>query len=516
MNKLKLERNKQFQETIDLLENTTTSVFLTGKAGTGKSTLLREFRANTNKNIAVLAPTGVAAVNVSGETIHSFFGFKPGVTQRDVYAAANSLDSEKKKLLKKLDTLIIDEISMVRADLFDYITLFLQKVLKSNEPFGGKQVVLIGDLLQLPPIVTRDEQQIFNSMYDSPYFFDSVSMRQVLSTGDPNIFRMIELEKVYRQQDSDFIYLLNAIRNKVITERELVTLNKRVFEEHEINDKNTIFISARNATANRVNDARLEALRGKSKSYDAEITGQVDIESFPAPFVLHLKKNARVMLLNNDSEGRWINGSLGVIEKLDRNSVSVRLDSGQTHNVEPVSWDVTRTTLNKKEEVESEVIGSFKQIPVKLAWAITIHKSQGKTFDSIYVDLGGGAFAEGQTYVALSRATTLEGIYLKQPVRKSDIKINGSVKAFINRLAIGQAEQQLSEEQKLEIALEAIENNKQLHVTYIDRQHGRRNYKLLPESIEDFEHGGKLFKVLNGAIDGETRKLAFIRMIKLE
>jgi len=413
------------------LEDRNEHIFLTGNAGTGKSTLLDHFRHKTTKKIAVVAPTGVAAVNVRGETIHSFFGFPPNITPD--HATLGAKRTRKSKLYQTLEILIIDEISMVRADLLDCIDAFLRAVRHKNLPFGGVKIIMVGDLHQLPPVVTGSEQQAINELYTSPYFFSSKVFRQLFEGLYPQ-FCFLELETIYRQSDKKFIEILNRIRNKQTTEEDLEKLNKQLISEGD-NIDDYILLTAINDQADKINQARLEEIEGPHYSYHATVTGDFSTKQSPASDLVLLKTGAKVMLVNNDPDGRWINGTIGTLFRAHSDCVFVKLENGEVERVEPVTWTSFRTTYNSKTEtLESQETGSFKQMPLRLAWAITIHKSQGKTFDRVAIDLGRGAFAHGQTYVALSRCTSLSGIKLIRPINESSIIMDDRVVEFLAKV----------------------------------------------------------------------------------
>lgn len=420
-------------EIISEIENSWENVFLTGNAGTGKSTLLDHFRNTTKKNIAVVAPTGVAAVNVKGETIHSFFLFPPNVDpERAKHEAKKTRNA---KIYKALDTLVIDEVSMVRADLLDSISVFLQTVRKSKQPFGGVQVVMVGDLHQLPPVVTRDEQEALGSIYRSPYFFSS-NVFSSLTDGLYKQIKFYELETIFRQTEREFIDILNRVRNKQTTEEDLARLNKNKIEGEEFLD-GYIYLTAMNEQADKINQFKLNEIEGQSIIFKGTTTGSFSEKHFPAADQLEMKTGARVMLLNNDPNGRWINGTVGTLFQIRSDHVLVKLDNGELETVEPVTWNSYKTRLNPETmTLESIEVGSFRQIPLRLAWAITIHKSQGKTFEKVAIDLGRGAFAHGQTYVALSRCTSLKGLKLVRPIDQSSIIMDDRVITFLKNMKL--------------------------------------------------------------------------------
>lgn len=420
--KAPLTLSPEFQYVLDLLEKSKNSVFITGRAGTGKSTLLQLFRNTTRKKIAVLAPTGVAALNVGGQTIHSFFGFPPRIiTPKE--AGRKVMIKQQKRLFNSLELLIIDEISMVRADMLDGIDRFLRVNRENPMPFGGVQVAFFGDLFQLPPVVTKDpiEQSIFQDYYRTPYFFSAQVMRD-----ESLAMEMVELRKVFRQESRHFLRLLEAIRINTLDRDDLEDLNDRCIPSFS-DTEGYITLTARNATADRINRIALENLPTKEFSFDAEVKGAFENTVFPTEANLRLRKGAQVMFVKNDNnERQYVNGSIGTVVSLDAENIGVELIDAATgrKNVVDVpkeNWEIIRYKGAENGDIETETVGSFKQFPLKLAWAITIHKSQGKTFDRVVIDLGGGAFEHGQLYVALSRCRTLEGIVLRTPIRPQDV-----------------------------------------------------------------------------------------------
>ncbi|MGD0728897.1 MAG: DEAD/DEAH box helicase [Candidatus Micrarchaeaceae archaeon] len=422
-----IELNGNFRMALKLLENTSQNVFITGKAGTGKSTLLEYFRSITEKNIAVLAPTGVAALNVKGQTIHSFFHFKPDITPDTVKRAYNA------SIYKALDTIIIDEISMVRADLLDCIDRFMRLSGRdSTLPFGGVQMIFIGDLYQLSPVVTEAEQEIFNGPYKSQYFFDSYSFNELK-------FEFVELTKHYRQKDKAFIELLNAIRNNSATDAHLNDLNRRFNPSFFPKDSDMyITLTTTNKLADIINDINLSKIPRISCTYAASITGEFNKNFLPADENLVLKEGAQVMLLNNDINKRWVNGSIGKVIRMEEEdldgSIVIRLIDGSEVHVEPYTWELFKFSYdNITKRLSSNKMGSFRQYPMMLSWAVTIHKSQGKTFDHVVIDIGSGTFAHGQLYVALSRCTTLDGIVLKKRVEKRHILTDVRIVNFLKK-----------------------------------------------------------------------------------
>jgi len=430
-----LEFDEQFSATYDLLENNPSPVFVTGKAGTGKSTLLQYFREHTSKNIVVLAPTGVAAVNVRGQTIHSFFRFRPDITPEGVHSIR--LRKAQKTLYKKLDAVVMDEISMVRSDLLDCVDAFLRlHGPDAGEPFGGVQMIFFGDLYQLPPVMTRFDRDIFKDVYASPYFFDAASFKQL-------DFKIVELQKIYRQKDEAFIRLLNNVRDRSVSVTDLEVLNRRLNPRFNPGDKDFyVYLTTTNALADQVNQDRLKELPGESLRLEGKISDGFDVRSLPTHQQLELKTGAQVMLLNNDPAGKWVNGTIGKIFSTAKDhettgTVRVALASGFVVDVPQFTWEVFRFFYNKDtEQIDAESAGSFCQYPLKLAWAITIHKSQGKTFSKVVLDIGGGTFAPGQMYVALSRCTDLEGLVLKKPIFKRHILLDDKVVRFMTEQSV--------------------------------------------------------------------------------
>lgn len=425
---MSLEITSAFEKAMNLMEGQD-HVFITGKAGTGKSTLLRHFRANTKKNIVVLAPTGVAAVNIGGQTIHSFFKFTPTTT---IDTVRRYQGNPAQNIYKKIEALVIDEISMVRADLLDCVDKSMRLNGRDPKlPFGGVQLIFFGDMYQLPPVVPAVEREIFESYYKSPYFFSAKVFEDVS-------LEVIELDKIYRQNDPSFINLLNAIRNDQCTANDLTMLNARLDRNFQLTpDSPYICLTPRNNRAEQVNESMLAMLDTRKHVFEARIKGSFGKEYYPALSTLCLKENARVMMVNNDAEKRWINGTMAKVLKVispggDKAEIMVKLDNEEIHLVKPYTWEVSKFVLENN-RIESATMGQFKQFPVILAWAMTIHKSQGKTFDKVLLDLGQhGAFSPGQVYVALSRCTSLEGIILIHAVQPRSIWVDKAIAQFIS------------------------------------------------------------------------------------
>lgn len=425
--------NEEARLILETLEKTSSNVFLTGQAGTGKSTLLNHFRSTTKKNLVVLAPTGVAAVNVSGQTVHSFCKFPINVTTSLVKRIDSK--SEKAELLRNLDMIVIDEISMVRADLLDCLDKFLKLNGKDEKaPFGGYQMVFIGDLYQLPPVDKDFEMEsVLFKKYESPYFFHSHAFLGAK-------FFYHELTKTYRQKDLNFIKILNAVRNNTATSEHLQALNSRVIDgDFDGNDDSLgIFLTTRNDQANRINNHFLSLLMSKPKTLEGALSGQFRESQTPVEMKLTVKTGAKVMMANNDRNGRWVNGTMGVVTRIIRgsdeepDSLAVELENGKTEYVMPHTWEMIDQVYDKESDsVQKDILGTFTQYPIRLAWAVTIHKSQGKTFNNLFVDLSQGTFAHGQLYVALSRCRTLEGLHLSEPVRPGHIILDKRVVEFL-------------------------------------------------------------------------------------
>jgi ATP-dependent DNA helicase PIF1 len=425
-----LEFSPGFTRALDLLENSGESLFITGRAGTGKSTLLQHFKQISPKNMVVLAPTGVAAVNIGGATIHSFFGFKPDVTLEKAWA--KGAKPRHPDLYRNLEAIVIDEISMVRADLLDCIDAFLRRVCGNSHPFGGKRLILFGDLYQLPPVVTRDEMSIYHTRYPSPFFFSADVMSRLS-------LRFVELTHIYRQSDSDFIGVLNALRENVMLPEHLTLLNTRVSPDFAPPpEEYIVHLTGTNRDAEAYNTYQLHSLEGDLFSFSATSSGAFDRRTEPAPRDLVLKLGAQVMLTCNDREKRFINGTVGRVEDIGRADgqpvVSIRLANGKLVDVGRNDWEMFTFSFDAdSKKITTEVAGTYTQLPLMLAWSITIHKSQGKTFDRVIIDLP-RSFAHGQTYVALSRATSLSGIFLKRPLTSRHVIMDPVVTTWLNLL----------------------------------------------------------------------------------
>jgi uncharacterized protein YpbB len=494
--------NHLFQLAVRFVNQTNRHIFLTGKAGTGKTTFLKFIRDNTFKKLAIVAPTGVAAINAGGVTLHSFFQLPHGSflpVQQTGWNSNNSfntphtllknlrLNNDKKVLLQELELLIVDEVSMLRADLLDEIDCILRHVRrKPHEPFGGVQMLYIGDLFQLPPVVKNDEWDILRQQYRSPFFFDALALQQ-----NPPLY--LELKKIYRQHEQDFISVLNNIRNNKTTQADLDLLHRHYLPGYEsAGTESYITLTTHNAKADTINQVQLEKLSGKVSECKAEITGDFNERAYPADLLLQLKEGAQIMFIKNDKgeSRRFYNGKIATISRIAGEEIYIRFE-GDEHDMllEKETWRNIRYQYNQEEDrIEEDEVGAFKQYPIRLAWAITIHKSQGLTFDKAIIDAG-ASFAPGQVYVALSRLTSLAGLVLYSRIQSSSIHTDERVIEFTRlEKEEDQLAQELQQQQKIFITrslvqtfdwLKLAEGMEMHYESYESRQVPDKNYCVL-------------------------------------
>lgn len=417
------EQEKMFK----LMENTYDNYVITGKAGSGKSELLKYFMEHSSKKVIVVAPTGIAALNIGGMTIHRLFHFDWGIQNKE--RIETEWYQHQNDVLKEADVIIFDEGFMIRPDLFEAIDIIMRNTRKCALPFGGIQVIIFGDPYQLPPVINDNEDltKYMKDTYGGYFFFDTPSFID----GE---FKIYELTNVFRQSDVKFIKMLNQIRDGSFTLETLKEINKRVLEPE--NKENIICLNTTRREAETINTSELSKLKGEEYVYTADIEGNLNESAYPTDYEIKIKEGAHVIMVANDQKGRWVNGTPATITKLTPNSIEIKID-GTTYPIEKTTWN----TINYKYDIETksitqEIVGSFKQYPIKLAWAMTIHKSQSKTCDSVLIDLGKGAFEYGQVYVALSRCKTLDRLYLKKAILPKDIKVHPEIKKFMRGLEI--------------------------------------------------------------------------------
>ena len=406
--------NDQFQEIISLFEKSSKNIFITGKAGTGKSSLIRYLKNNTKKNLVLLAPTAIAALNINAKTIHSFFNFPFHIiTTEDIKKHYN------KRLINKIDTMLIDEASMLRPDIMDAIDLTLQVTRENKQPFGGIQMVLVGDLYQLPPVITNDEIEIMSSLYPDGYFFFNSNVFKNISISK------FELTKVYRQDDQKLINLLDKVRNASLDEDDLLSFNKRIVDRDWTVPEEVLTLSTNNSKVNSINASNLKNIDSKEYVYNADIEGKYT--GAPVDTELKIKVGAQVMLVKNGEN--WVNGTLAIIDSLSKDEIHIKIKD-EVYKLEKEKWEKFEYKISNNKIIPS-VSATFIQYPLKLAWAATIHKCQGQTFDKVMIDMDYGAFAHGQTYVALSRVVSLDGLFLRKPLQTEDFIFNPIIKEFL-------------------------------------------------------------------------------------
>jgi len=426
INKSKIVLSEEFRSVLSLLENSNNNLFLTGNAGTGKTTLLKQFRKQTNKKVVLLAPTGIAAFNLNGQTIHSFFHFPPRIITPQVISSRH-INS---RIYKSLDTIVIDEVSMVRADVFEGIDIFMRRRGRDRtRPFGGTQIILAGDPYQLPPVVTFEEKPIISRFYKTPYFFSTKAY-------DCGNFQPVELMEIHRQHDEKFIKLLNLIRQGKVSTQDLKPINDNLIESPQTYSKtNGVTLSATNNVAKSINQGQLSKLPGPEYEFRAEIINKFPEEkNTTVPRKLLLRKGARVVTLKNT--GKFKNGDTGIVTKLDKKNIFIKLDSGGENFVmSREKWENIRYRIDpNSNRIKVEVIGELRQFPLRLAWAITVHKSQGMTFDRVNIDYSRSPFVGGQTYVAISRCRSLEGLTITRQLYPNDVFVDSRIVDYMDNL----------------------------------------------------------------------------------
>lgn len=410
--------NETYREVFNLIEDNNNHIYLTGRAGTGKTTFLRQFLEKTELRAVVVAPTGIAALNAGGQTAHSLFKFPPNLIRpQDIRRTKEG------RLLRSIDLMVIDEVSMVRADLMDGIDRSLRLHRGIAKPFGGVRLLCVGDSAQLPPVVNRDDEAILDEWFGGPYFFDAPSARE-------SNWTIIELCHSYRQTETHFLDILNRIRVGDIRNEDGQLLNTRISEEPPPASDGSVILTTTNEAARRINEKEMAALQTPSKIYQCDVDGQFDEKLFPTEGDLEIKIGAKVMMLRNDIDKRWVNGTLGTVHDILKDTIKVKIGK-YIHEVEPVSWERFRYDLDENGEPKRSTVGTFTQLPIRPAWALTIHKAQGLTFDKVHIDFGRGTFAHGHTYVALSRCRSLNGLTISRGLRRSDLKIeNGAFELY--------------------------------------------------------------------------------------
>lgn len=494
------EVNEQVAAALELLEHSTRHVFVTGRAGTGKSTLLLRYLDGADlSRTVVLAPTGVAALHVGGETIHHFFRLRPGQTPQEAEAAgrraATGQDSD---TYRRLTTIVLDEVSMVRADLLDGVDSFLRAARRRADPFGGVRIVAFGDLYQLPPVVTAEERALFREQYASPYFFSSHVFTRLREEENLANFAYVELQKIYRQVDQEFIDFLNRVRSKDLDAADLELVNARVVDVDAAmaDGAGPLFLTTTNRRASEINAAHLARLGGTELRSVARVSGEFPDSYRPTDMELTLKVGARVMLVSNDSSGRWVNGSMGTVRACDDEAggLVVLLDDGDEVDVEPCTWEATYNRWDAAVGgIVRETLGSFTQLPVRLAWAVTIHKAQGKTFDRVVVDFERTTFEHGQAYVALSRARQLDGLGLARPMKVSDVRLDRSVVRFLTGIQAQIARSTWDGDAIIELLERAIAKGTDLEMDYLKGNNTHTTRVVTPQSLAAMSYSGTSF-----------------------
>ena len=418
--------NKEQQLAYELVAKTDRCLFITGKAGTGKTTFIQRIQEEIDKNFLVLAPTGIAAIRAGGQTLHSFFGFPMEAIGPHSFIKITKANEE---LLSHVDTIIVDEVSMVRSDLIDGMDRYLRLAFKTHRPFGGKQVIFVGDLYQLPPVVKRGsvDAEMLENIYGPgiPFFYKASVLKQI------NLPK-IEFQKVYRQKDEKFVDILNRMRVGELSDEDVEVLNSHIASGEDVGDYSVI-LTGNNRKADRINQSKLDAIKEEERIYEGVICEEFNMADSPAPKILKLKVGAQVIFIRNDYKANCANGTIGKVVKLEDDAVVVKLENGNEVSVERSMWtSYSRTYCKATRKIESSSVGTYTQFPLKLAWAITIHRSQGMTFDRMHLDLSSGMFAPGQTYVGISRMRSLEGLTLGTPIKKHYVSVNPEIKAFSN------------------------------------------------------------------------------------
>ncbi len=498
------EVNEQVALALDALEHSSRHVFVTGRAGTGKSTLLVRYLEGADlSRTVVLAPTGVAALNVGGETIHHFFRMWPGQTPAEAAQAGRRVaEGPGADVYRRLTSVVIDEVSMVRADLLDGVDAFLRAVRSSAEPFGGVRLIAFGDLYQLPPVVTAQERDLFRQHYPSPYFFSSQVFGRLRDEENLESFAYVELRTIYRQADQAFIDFLDKVRSKDVAAADLDLVNARVVDVAAAmaDPGGPLFLTTTNKRASEINDTHLTALPGRSSRFRAQVVGEFPDSYRPTDVELTLKAGARVMLLTNDADGRWVNGSMGTVVQVgtavdaDAGRIAVRLDDGDEVDVEPHTWEAAYNRWDADVgAIVRETLGSFTQLPVRLAWAMTIHKAQGKTFDRVVVDFERSTFEHGQAYVALSRVRSLGGLGLARPMKATDVRLDRSVVRFLTGIQAQIARNAWDGEAIVELLKRAIDDGTDLEMVYLKGNDTRTTRVITPQSFGEMAYSGTGF-----------------------